>query len=538
MGTRERARRALLLGAALSLTGCMVGPVNGQLFDGDGGTTTQQVVNFQGFFTQPNALIRVQVLRSGDLDAGVDGNWVDVGKPVSTGTQAYYYNDPSTPMYLWSLDAKPGAAAAGAWPAGGLARVRAQAITKNGSQTTVVNEATVFDDDFVTCRNEHSSESWEDIMSACQSPYGTGTVAALVSTNKRPSDNDAQDPTSPYLSLPLGAGSDPLVGLTYYVANFQTAGIGTLDAFKSTYGFTGDLVAPMKAAAVYYNAGDLGLGREMHCRLNINLTKVCYVTNYADHVSAGSAKRIFGGAQVHVDSALAHAIKGFKNQSGSDPVATVAMVQSLGAPILFLVYGADGTLSPNATLDASANPNTEVPKNCITCHAGAGSFDGATVSGAHFLLFDLDSFQYSSATGFGKGDQLAQFRTLNDIAAWNDTSAGISKLYAGWYPDSTSAFHGEFVPSAWKSAGNGATKVYDNVIKKDCRTCHSAMNGVGARPDFLTPAQLTNVASVVQSLVCESHTMPQALVTQDNFWNSSARAHLVGFLGLQTACKP
>ena len=49
---------------------------------------------------------------------------------------------------------------------------------------------------------------------------------------------------------------------------------------------------------------------------------------------------------------------------------------------------------------------------------------------------------------------------------------------------------------------------------------------------------LTNLPPVVQAHVCDAHLMPQALVTQDNFWNSSARAHLVGFLGLQTPCKP
>ena len=533
MAIRSYVQFSLLFGAALSLGGCLFGPTNGQVYDGDGGTTQAQVVGFSGFYTSPGQRIHVQVLKSPDSDPTVESNWADVpNSPTTTGTTPYYYNDPSTPMYLWQLDAKPASQYTGAWPSGGLARVRARATDNNNH---VVNEAVVFDDDFVACRSAHSSESWEDIMTECKSPYGTGTVATLVSSRTKPSDTQASLPQSPYLSQPLGAGENPFTGETYYLGNFDIANYPDLTTFKKYFGFTDDVLAPMKGQAIYYNAGDLGLGREMHCRLNIDLTKVCYVTNYADRAANGK-DRIFGGAQSHVDSALAKAIKGFKGQSGSDPVATVAMVQHVGQPILFLVYGADGTLAPNATLDASANPNTEVPKNCITCHAGAGGFDGVNVTGAHFLLFDLDSFQYSSAAGFTESDQLGQLRALNDIAAWNDSSPGIAKLHDGWYPNSSNTFHGDFRPSDWNNAASGATKVYDGVIKKYCRTCHSAQTSSTARPDFLTPAQL--IATVVQAQVCDSHQMPQALVTQNSFWNSPARAHLTGFLGLKTACKP
>ena len=534
MRIREHARRSLLLGtAAVSLAGCLFGPTNGQVYDGDGGTTQQQTVGFSGFYITQNQTIHVQVLKAPELDPTVNGNWTDVpGSPVKTGTTPYTYNDPTTPMYLWQLDSKPASVVTAAWPSGGLLRVRARATDGTGK---VINDAVVFDDDFASCRSEHASESWEDIMTACKSPYGSGNVAALVSSRTKPSDTLAQAASSPYLSQPLGAGESPATGATYYAVNFDVANYPTLDKFKSFFGFTADSFAPIKGTAIYYNAGDLGLGREMHCRLTVDLTKVCFVTNYADRAANGK-DRIFGGAQVHVDSALAKAIKGFKGQSGSDPVATVAMVQHLNAPILFLVYGADGSLSPNATLDASANPNTEVPKNCITCHAGAGGFDGANVSGAHFLLFDLDSFQYSGTAGFTESDQLTQLRALNDIAAWNDSATGIASLHDGWYPDSTSTFHGDFRPAAWNNGATGANKVYDGVIKKYCRTCHSAQTASIARPDFTTPAQLN--AATVQAQVCDSHLMPQALLTQNNFWNSPARAHLTGFLGLKTACKP
>jgi hypothetical protein len=186
MGKRERTGWTLLVGAAMSLAGCMWGPTNGSVYDGDGGTTSQQIVAFSGFYSQPNHKVRVQVLKTPELDPAVEKNWTDVpGSPATTGTQPYNYNDPNTPMYLWQLDAKPGAVDGG-WPSGGIARVRAQAITPNGTSTPVVdNTAVVFDDDFVACRGEHSSESWEDIMTACETRYGSHQVANLVSSRTR-----------------------------------------------------------------------------------------------------------------------------------------------------------------------------------------------------------------------------------------------------------------------------------------------------------------------------------------------------------------
>jgi hypothetical protein len=533
MTMRGGSTSLLLAAATIAMGGCMWGPNTGSVYDGDGGTTKTQVVGFAGFFTVPNQKIRVQVLKSPDLAEGPDGNWIDVpGSPVLTGTQPYHYNDPNTAVYLWQLDAVPGAATSTAWPSGGLAKVRAQAI--NGS--TVINSAVVFDDDFVACRSAHSSESWEDIMSACQSRYGSGTVATIVSSRTKPSDTLALQAASPYLSLPLGGGQSSSTGSGYYANNFFPVGfVPTLDAFKSYYGF--GTAAVKEATAVYYNAGDLGLGREMHCRLTIGLTKVCYVTNYADRDPADNTKRIFGGAQAHVDSALAKAVKGFKGQAGADPVATVAMVEPLNQPILFLVYDGNGFLSDNATLDGSAHPNTEVPKNCITCH-GAGGFDGTNVSGGRFLPFDLDSFKYSGDPGFTESDELASFRTLNDIAVYNSATTAIQQLHDGWYPDASSTFHGDFRPADWNNGASGANKVYDGVVKKYCRTCHVSMAGGGARPNFTSASEFTQLGGLIQSLVCDGHSMPQSLLTQDNFWNSPARAHIVGFLGLHTPCKP
>src|SRR6266478_3205837 len=85
------------------------------------------------------------------------------------------------------------------------------------------------------------------------------------------------------------------------INNCETPSIGapaTFDQFKFIYGcglpptiFTTD-----EAMAIYYNAADLGIGREMHCKSfnQLGLTgKVCYVSNYYGVDAQGNA--VFGG---------------------------------------------------------------------------------------------------------------------------------------------------------------------------------------------------------------------------------------------------
>jgi hypothetical protein len=178
----------------------------------------------------------------------------------------------------------------------------------------------------------------------------------------------------------------------------------------------------------------------------------------------------------------------------------------------------------------------------MTCHAaGGGTFDGANVKGGHFLPFDLDSFQYSGLSGFTEADQLDNFRALNAIVQ-NSQQTGVAlDLLAGWYPPSgpttsTHDFHGDYVPSAWN--GTEPTRVYNFGIKKYCRTCHLTYlpGAQWTSPNDLTHLEANN--GTVTNYLCSTHLMPQSLLTQNNFWNSSARAHFLGFLGANRDCAP
>jgi hypothetical protein len=229
----------------------------------------------------------------------------------------------------------------------------------------------------------------------------------------------------------------PLVSLT------------TLADFRSTYGFGTGVT---EAQAFYYNRGDLGLGREMHCvdTMETNGQVACYVTNFA----AGDAdtEYTFG-----LGSGFA-----FENMKfPSRAVATVAMFYqkntSVEHTVGFFVYDGAGNLTNNAPLDrhglnfqqafassvaslgyqAGVNPppefgvpgvnlNNHIPTNCLNCHGGVfqpnpppgqvGPSPKVHTRDASFLPWDLDQFEFEQAPGRTRADQEDQFRLLNQIA--------------------------------------------------------------------------------------------------------------------------
>src|SRR5205814_948892 len=92
---------------------------------------------------------------------------------------------------------------------------------------------------------------------------------------------DAPASSAPWLSR-KGTGSD---GIAYnYELAIKNAKAGSRDRL-SPFIINNDICCGRDVAAYYYNAGDLGLGREMHCRQGGYIDQLpsavaCYVTNY------------------------------------------------------------------------------------------------------------------------------------------------------------------------------------------------------------------------------------------------------------------
>lgn len=508
-------------------------PTNGTVI---GGSAEGQPIQFSGFATTRDAQIRVQILRDPTLSPGLDSSWDDLlaTPTLPPAPPVAFFGDLHYP-FLFNVTPTTNAAIAAQrlrWPDAGVARFRVL-------QNNVPMRS--FDDG--SCPEAHSGSRNQRAMSeACQS-HMNGVISVA--------DGDNFQGRIP-LQEPSG---------TKYLSRFDTGNVGTsyyqhidaetdLDLWRTNRGFpAGEVVTR------FYNAGDLGLGREMHCRSNTTTGQVsCYVTNYGDP----------GNLLVDESSALASAV------AGTNPVATVAMDFRPGLTddsVRFYVYNhnpftGQTSLAPQVALDVEGPKG--VPGVCIACHSG--QFQAATraVRNAQFLPFDLDSYSYSTAPLHTRVAQEESFRRQNALVLATQPRQPIVDLINGWYHNTpgvpNTRFDGTFVPNSWRPTCSASAPcksgylcsagvcmedasvsprsdpkeivVYREVYAKYCRTCHIAMPGA--------PLPISSYAAfslgAVQFRTCDERQMPHAELTRYRFWQSNARGHLIGAIPMPTTC--
>ncbi|WP_158807634.1 carboxypeptidase-like regulatory domain-containing protein [Beijerinckia sp. L45] len=349
-------------------------------------------------------------------------------------------------------------------------------------------------------------------------------------------------------------------------AGNPTSTLGTLKAWKQTFGFSADPTTPAAGEihATYFNNADLQFGRDMHCRsaTSISSTSIaCYVSNYGD------GTHTFGSDP---QTAIARAI------ANAGRIATVAMTFSqshlllLGQPspppqVNFFVFNAglsdvnDGALVTEAVLD-SQGPKA-LPGLCISCHAGA--YDGAAhnVKLANFLPFDSPSFIFSIANlNFLESSQREAVRSLNALVHSASPRPTIPQLIDGWYQwcggvDKKKCYiddigHPYFPNAACKSGtaasdqscgwpatwgGINAESFYQRVPRVYCRTCHVAQSTFLNVDSFI---DWKNQEPFIKSYVLASqgtpsaaNYMPFAEVPYKGFWfDFQAQTALSSFL--------
>ena len=296
----------------------------------------------------------------------------------------------------------------------------------------------------------------------------------------------------PFLTHNYGTGG-ATEAASYYAAIDPGNQKTTLAAWKSINGYgAGD-----EASAAYFNASDLGFGRQMHLRRKVgsdsNTDTAFYVSNFdtVDHARTG-----FGLiATVAMDYAL-------------DPTHV-----SLGRYVKFYVFDSAGNRVDRANLDGGGDKY--VPELCEICHGGNHSSSGTAATGwnlnAKFIAFDMDSYTYSTATGYKPSALHNAFRTMN-LAIRDNTSptTAITALINGWYGVSgTGTFNRDFVPTAW--LGVTDLPVYRDAVKVSCRACHTTRGN-----DFTTPSSVGSCGYNA----CDVLVMPDAQRTFSILWGS------------------
>ena len=311
----------------------------------------------------------------------------------------------------------------------------------------------------------------------------------------------------------------------------------TLASFKTLNGFPTN-----EAVAHYYNAGDLGLGRQMHCRAAGGGRVACYVSNFG--TGAG------GDADVAVTDAVNNTLSGIPG-----PIATVAMEYDPPTggvnSIKFYVYDGAGNIAPQAVLD-SQGPKP-VPYICLVCHGGNYDEPTHNVDGnATFREFDIFTFLYhpTNAT-YQLTAQQPQFRRLNELVRSTDprvppfnTHDPIRKLIDGMYSpkpvsDVTAVATDNYVPPGPGPTGwDPNPTLYTAVPRVFCRACHIAQyEGL----DWTAYDQMnTDFKGSIQFSVCTAgnHQMPHAEVPFKKFWQSGAPQALASGISLGGGCPP
>lgn len=345
--------------------------------------------------------------------------------------------------------------------------------------------------------------------------------------------------------------------------------LGTLSQFTERYFGTG---VPDKCRstathvpaeginAQYYNNGDLGIGRDMHCiQTDDNPAEgcfretACYVSNYG---------KVEGDKGVPGFDNFAASKEAFQ---ANKPFAVVGMVErssmAKDAPnrTFFVVYDFnedpnDPPLGYKAQLDTKAT-NTFIPGNCIVCHGTSSRYTtsskagGPAVVGAQFLPFDLASFGYFDFDPVTKrsdpDDALSRFSQEGDFLFLNymiyNTSIGelgeerdpvthavtkkswARELIDGWYKEAHLVdgrfflFNEKFVPEGWNQDVS-SQRLYQEFIGPACRTCH--ISDEVERKSFRSLAlSRDTLVGLSYNFVCQGGTiMPQAEQTAKVLW--------------------
>jgi hypothetical protein len=509
-------------------------PLNGQLFPGR--RVQGMSVHFRGFTVQPNQTVEVQVLNSASASIS-EQNWVTIGSTTSSATGTTF-NDKDA-IFQWSLDAVPSEDRT-RWEQGGILRYRTVATDSKGTRTALP----YYDLNAGDCIQKQNGKSWKDTLKACKSGFSpnigdalanVAVAATLVSPTPQP--RDQFDPN--YLSrrgfIDTNETDD------YYD---EIDAPQSLDDFAHRFGFDDPNESGFfdnsfdnedVASGAYYNLGDLGLGREIHCKRfsrDGQRGVACITKNYG--VDNNNKPDFSGDAESAMDDNLAH-------QNSFAAVCMIKFGDTFAPPegndVQFMVYGADGAIVNSAQLDSIAS-NVAIPNNCLNCHGGKYDRSTRTVVGASFLPYDPESFLWSDQRGFTYQDQEDDFRALNQMVKESGAPPGTAMFIDGMYGNKVDQVGAkanfDWIPPGW-STSQEAKNVYEQAYKHYCRTCHTSQIGDFA---FINYNDFKLTAQKTQEDICQIGEMPVCEGTMQQFWQSSARAYLINSIGVSDSCTP
>jgi len=364
---------------------------------------------------------------------------------------------------------------------------------------------------------------------------------------------------------------------TYYAAIDPDQQKDTLAKWKTANGFGG---AGEERLAVFRDARDLGYGRRMTGRRNLDGSLAFFVGNY--WVTALPDQEY---PHVNVDAAVAQDAKWHVGTNaiewsctplapGEDPATCRKFAK------FFNFSSATG--ARQLTVDLDGRGQKAMPGPCLVCHGGRADPLTPPAPGSglpRFALlnnsatgkrgdtqaklqpFNADSFEWSSVPGFTRADQEATIKAFNlwvlcsyplpggggtgvdacrQAAAPSEWEGTAAEMIHAWYGGAgmpNAQLADTYLPAGWV----GHETLYREVIAPYCSTCHTARGAgvatgnppvdIGQKDiDFSTEATFRSYAERIKAHVFDRGTMPLAELVYEEFWESSAPALLASYL--------
>jgi mono/diheme cytochrome c family protein len=341
-----------------------------------------------------------------------------------------------------------------------------------------------------------------------------------------------------------------------------------------------------EVTAVFGDVRDLGYGRRMTARQNVDGTIAVMVENYLAYSIAD-----YTYSSVNLEAAVA------RDSRWHVSTNAIEFSPRLGAPsptnVSFAKFYTFSPVTGERLLTASLDGRGDkaMPGICISCHGGradpltpaAGSptgqplfpLVGYSVSQArgdvqaHLQMLNVDSFDFSPAPGFTRADQEDELKAINKMVLctyplsgpvmgtedncrraaqfgeWGGTAAAVIKKAYGGDTLPNPRFLDDFLPAAWSNVGQ--TALYKNVVAPVCRTCHilrgtNAMdeidfmsycpeNGSTGTCDAALPGfNFKGYADRIKAHVIDRGNMPLAKIVFQRFWSTNQADTLATFL--------
>jgi len=314
-----------------------------------------------------------------------------------------------------------------------------------------------------------------------------------------------------------------------------------------------------EVTVVFGDTRDLGYGRRMTARQNVDGTIAVMVQNYLVTPSVAYAY-----SSVNLDAAV--------NQDSRWHLGTNAIEFSPG-PLGGLAFTKFFTFNATTgvrelTINMDGRGDKAMPGPCISCHGGrADPLTPADGTGlprfpliahsptgqrgdvlARMHPLEPDHFDFSTAPGFTRAAQEANIKIINRmvlctypipaatgfpedacrrIAAnneWQGTNADFIKAAYGGNGLPNATFSDTFVPTNW--AASGQSTLYREVVAPSCRTCH-ALRGNASQSDidFEAFTKFQGHADRIKAHVIDRGNMPLARIVYDAFWASTTRVN-------------